>query len=87
MSGRPAIVKRWPSQEDPEAWSPYRGPADPRHAAQDATATRTPFAEPATVSGQGDLAAGHSIPRSLILKEGGARPATDGVWQHELQIR
>lgn len=46
------------------------------------------FAEPETVSGQGDLAAGHSIFSSLILKEGGAA-AGDGrlVWQHELQIR
>jgi hypothetical protein len=46
------------------------------------------FAEPETVSGQGDLAAGHSISSSLILKEGGA-VAGDGrlVWQHELQIR
>lgn len=46
------------------------------------------FAEPETVSGQGELAAGHSISSSLILKEGGAA-AGDGrlVWQHELQIR
>jgi len=46
------------------------------------------FAERETVSGQGELAAGHSISSSLILKEGGA-VAGDGrlVWQHELQIR
>jgi hypothetical protein len=46
------------------------------------------LAEPETVSGQGELAAGRSISSSLILKEGGAA-AGDGrlVWQHELQIR
>ena len=46
------------------------------------------FAERETVSGQGELAAGHSISSSLILKKGGAA-AGDGrlVWQHALQIR
>ena len=46
------------------------------------------FAEPETVAGHGELAAGHSISSSLILKKDGAA-AGDGrlVWQHELQIR
>jgi hypothetical protein len=48
----------------------------------------TQFAEPETVSDHGELAAGHSISSSLILKKDGAA-AGDGrlVWQHELQIR
>ena len=46
------------------------------------------FAERETVSGQGELAAGHSISSSLILKEDAAA-AGDGrlVGQHELKIR
>lgn len=44
------------------------------------------FAEPDTVSGQGELAAGHAISSSLTVKEAGAAAGDTGLsWEHTLQ--